>query len=276
MRVTSLHRYPVKSLQGESLEAAAIERTGLAGDRRWLVVDAAGRFVTRRERPQMAGITALPAGDGLVLRHAGRELHVACPGPDAAAVEATVWRDHVPARLASQEAADWLSEALGAKMHLVHMADPDVRRVDAAYGAPDDRVSFADGFPVLLTSQGSLAALNALLPEPMVMRRFRPNIVVEGADAWVEDEWRRLRIGMMTFRVVKPCSRCVIVTQDPDSGDAGQGNEPLATLRRMGRMAKGGIMFGQNLIPDEVGEIRIGDVVEPLETGPSNLVRPVA
>jgi len=276
MRVTALHRYPVKSLQGEAVETVTVEPHGLAGDRRWMVVDGDGRFVTRRERSRMATVAAFPAEGGIVLRHDGRQLYVPVPGAEAPQVETIVWRDHVPARIASTEAAELLSAALGADMRLVYMANATVRPVDARYGAEDDRVSFADGFPVLLTSEASLSALNGALTAPVSMRRFRPNIVVDGMEAWAEDGWRRVRIGAVTFRIVKPCSRCVIVTQDPDSGVAGEGNEPLASLRRLGRMAKGGIMFGQNLIPDGIGTISVGDAVEPIEVGPSNLIGPTA
>jgi uncharacterized protein YcbX len=205
------------------------------------------------------------------LRHGEKELHVPWPSPDAPSPDVLVWRDRVPARLASPEASALLSAAIGIDVRLVYLDDPAIRPVDPGYGDAADRVSFADGFPVLLTGDGSLDDLNARLATPISMRRFRPNIVIGGADAWAEDGWRRVRIGEAIFRVVKPCARCVITTQDPDSGVSAGDNEPLATLRRMDRMAKGGVMFGQNLITDQVGAIHVGDPVEPLETGPSNL-----
>jgi len=273
MHVAALHRYPVKSLQGQSVPSAMVEPHGLAGDRRWMVIDGAGRFVTRRERPHMARIEALPTPEGIVLRHAGRELPVPFPDERAPHAEVTIWRDRVPARLATAEASALLSGALGVDVRLAYLADPALRPVDPAHAVPGDRVSFADGYPMLLTGEGSLGALNVHLAVPVTMRRFRPNIVIGGAAPWAEDEWRRVRIGTVVFRVVKPCSRCVIVTQDPDSGETAGDNEPLATLRRIGRMAKGGIMFGQNLIPDGSGIVRVGDRVEPVETGPSNLIR---
>ena len=273
MHVTALYRYPVKSLQGAAVDSAQVEPIGLAGDRRWMVIDAAGRFVTRRERPQMALVHAAPAEGGLLLRHGDDALHVSFPDAEASAPEVTIWRDHVPARLGSAEAGAMLSAAIGVDVRLVYLDDPAARPVDLAYGDAGDRVSFADGFPVLLTSEESLSDLNARLDEPVSMRRFRPNIVISGMAPWDEDMLRRVRIGETVFRVVKPCSRCVMVTQDPDSGEIRNGNEPLTTLRKMGRMAKGGVMFGQNLVPDRLGTIRVGDDVEPLETGPSNLVR---
>jgi uncharacterized protein YcbX len=146
-----------------------------------------------------------------------------------------------------------------------------MRAVDPAYGAPGDKTSLTDGFPILIITEESLAALNARLSGTIEMRRFRPNIVLRGAGApWVEDSWRRIRIGGLALRIVKPCSRCIIVTQDPMSGEQHNGNEPIATLRKMGRMGTGGIYFGQNAIADGSAQIRVGDPVEVIELGETN------
>lgn len=144
------------------------------------------------------------------------------------------------------------------------MADQTVRPVDGAYGREGDMVSFADGFPLLLTTTPSLAALNARLEQPMEMARFRPNLVVSGIiEAFAEDGWKALRIGALTLRVVKPCTRCVITTQDPRTGE-GQGREPLAALRKMGRLWDRMPVFGMNVIPDGPGVVELGQAVELL------------
>lgn len=271
-RVAGLFRYPVKSLRGHPLARATIEPRGIAGDRRWMVVDEAGRFQTRRELPRMAVLDVRREGDALVLIHP--ELgarHVAMPAADAPMIDATIWRDKVSTRLADPDAGAFLTQALGKPVRLVHQQDPSRRPVDPAYAAEHDEVSLADGFPLLITTEASLDALNDRLAVPVGMDRFRPNIVIAGADAWEEDCWRRIRIGPLTLRIAKPCARCIMTTQHPLTGAREQGNDPLTTLRAMGRMAKGGIIFGQNVIPDGSGEIGIGDTVEVIEAGESNL-----
>jgi uncharacterized protein YcbX len=269
--VVALHRYPVKSLRGQALERATIGPRGIEGDRRWLVTDEGGRFLTRRELPQMALIDARPEGDGLRLAHPDLgDLRVERPA-ETPETEVRVWRDAVAARPADPAAGAFLSAALGRPVRLMWQPEESIRPVDPDYATAADHVSFADGFPLLITGIASLAALNDRLDAPVEMARFRPNLVIDGIAAWGEDRWRRIRIGALMLRIVKPCSRCIMTTQDPLTGERAHGNDPLTTLRRMGRMAKGGIMFGQNAIPDGAGEIAVGDAVEVLEAGESNL-----
>jgi uncharacterized protein len=149
--------------------------------------------------------------------------------------------------------------------------DVDARPVDPVFARTDDRVSFADGYPILLTSTASLEDLNARVRDTLAMDRFRANLVVEGAEPWAEDCWRRIRVGAITFRIVKPCARCAIPTLDPLTGERLESGEPLRALAKFHRAANGGVIFGQNLIPDQFGLLRSGDPVEVLETGPSNL-----
>lgn len=268
MRVVALHRYPVKSLGGQALAESVVEPRGLAGDRRWMMTTPEGRFLTRRELPAMAHVQADWTGNGIVLSHADAgDLAVAEPVVGAG-VSVRVWGDTVAAQDAGDAAADWLSTLFARPVRLVHMPDTGVRPVDAAFGRDRDQVSFADGFPVLVTTVESLDALNVQLANPITMARFRPNLVIAGAPAaFAEDGWRILRIGSLTLRVVKPCTRCVITTQDPDSGEVVEAMEPLRTLRAMGRVMPGEgrrrePVFGQNAIPDGAGVIAVGDPVE--------------
>jgi uncharacterized protein YcbX len=266
MRVVALHRYPVKSFGGQVLTQAIVEPRGLAGDRRWMMTTPEGRFLTRRELPTMAHVQAEPTGAGLVLSHRDAGI-LAVPEPVAGAgVAVRVWGDTVMAQDAGDGAAQWLSDVFGRTVRLVHMAESGVRAVDAEFGRDGDQVSFADGFPLLVTTVESLDALNGRLASPITMARFRPNLVIAGASqAFVEDGWRSLRIGDLTLRVVKPCTRCVITTQDPDSGAVVDAMEPLRTLRAMGRVMPGvrrEPIFGQNAIPDGAGMIAAGDLVE--------------
>ncbi|MCB8880946.1 MOSC domain-containing protein [Acidisoma cellulosilytica] len=263
--------YPVKALQGGSVRATEVEPWGLLRDRRWMVVKPDGRFLTQREIPAMARIRAKATDDGLRLSTGARDdLAITVPAAGAQHRHVTVWRDEVPALDAGETAADWLSAALGIPCGLVYLADTSVRSVDPDYSRPDDRTAFNDGFPVLLANTASLDALNAAMAHSIPMARFRPNIVISGSTAWEEDRWRRIRIGSVTFRIVKPCSRCIVTTVDQETGERPDKTEPLKTLGRM-RRAPGGVMFGQNLIPDGVGQIAVGDRVEILEIGESNL-----
>lgn len=271
--VAALTVFPVKGLRGNAVDAAEMQRCGLAGDRRWMVTTPDGIFLTQRQLPTMARIAVRRSADGLVLDAPGAgSIAVAEPPPDAERIEVTVWRDRVAAAPASAEAAGWLGAVLGTPCRLVHLGDPLVRPVDPDYAAPDDRVSFADGFPVLLAGEASLADLNTRLARSIPMSRFRPNLVISGADAWAEDGWRRIAVGEAIFRIVKPCARCAVTTVDQDSGTRPVPDEPLRTLATF-RKAKGGVMFGQNLIPDRLGRIAVGDVVTVMEEGASNLVR---
>ena len=285
-RVASIHIYPLKAGRAVDLSESAVEPWGLAGDRRWLVVDGAGRFISQREEPALAGvIAAYPAAgadqvtadhplptDAITLSAAGHPpLKVAMPWPDddTEMVPVAVWESRLRAAAAGQEADDWLGRLLDRDARLVYLDDPTRREVDQDYGDPADRVSFADGYPLLLTSAGSLEALGDWLAEdghpPVPMNRFRPSVVVEGARAWAEDGWRRIRIGTVTFRVVKPCGRCVVTTIDQATGQ--RGRQPLELLGRRRRFGQQ-LVFGQNLIPDAPGSIRVGDPVQVLERHP--------
>ncbi|SDA15191.1 MOSC domain-containing protein [Sphingomonas sp. NFR15] len=272
LTTTALYRYPVKSLRGHALGMATIGARGIEGDRRWMIVDANGRFLTRREAPEMALFDVRPEGDALVFDHPKAGAHrTPRPSDTAARIDALIWADTVSVRMADAATNDYLARALGRPVRLVFQGDEGVRPVSPSHALPGDHVSLSDGYPLLIVARASLDALNAALMVPIPVERFRPNLVVDGGAAWDEDRWRRIRIGGVTFRTPKLCSRCVIITQQPLTGARLEGNEPLATLRKLGRMAKGGVMFGQNAIPENDGVISPGDRVEVLEWGESIL-----
>lgn len=264
VHLQSLHVYPVKSLRGLALPAAEVAGCGIAGDRRWLVTDPDGRYLTQREVAAMARLDALPTADGLLLRHDGRNCPVRRPGPGGPRRDVVIWNDRLSAACADTEADGYLSEALGRRCHLVYMDDERARPVDPAFAEPGDHVGFSDGYPLLAASLGSLAALNGQLARPVPMARFRPNLVLSGLPAWSEDRWRRVRIGGMVFRAPKPCTRCVVVTRDQSTGDTPEPGEPLRTLGRLNRH-ESGIVFGANLIPEAPGRLAAGDAVEILD-----------
>lgn len=264
--------YPVKSLRGHALKTAAVELIGLEGDRRWLVVDASGKFQTIREHPRMVQIEVevTPAGIRMIHGEAG-VCAVNTPHDGGGECDVTVWRDTVRAVPVGHDADTFLSGVLGRKLRLVYLRNPRGRPVDTRFGMTGDHVSFADGYPMLLTSQSSLADLSERVGNGIAMRRFRPNLVIAGAAPWAEDTWRVIKIGNVQFRVAKPCGRCVVTTRDPDSGEQIDAYEPLRALKRFHRARDGSAIFGQNLIPDNTGELRIGDKVEVLHAGRSNL-----
>ena len=260
--LTGLHLYPIKSCAALSPPQAMVEARGLAGDRRWMIVDGQNRFVTGREHPRLVLIRAEPVLQGLLLRAPGMsELLVKWPQPSAKRASVVVWDSQVDAVLASSEAHRWLSQFMRHEVKLVHMDAQAWRRVNPKYSQPGDQVSFADAYPLLLISQASLDALNARLHRPVSMLRFRPNLVIAGVPEYAEDGWRRIRIGGVEFEFIKPCVRCGFVNVGPESGVVDPGGEPLRTLATY-RRAEKGVTFGQNLIARGNGRLRIGDKVE--------------
>jgi uncharacterized protein len=264
VHITGITLFPVKSLRGCARQSAVVEPWGLAGDRRYMVVDGDGRFLSQRECPAMATLDAETVDDGVVLKAVdGSGIVIAAPGPDAAPIAVSVWKDDVRARAAGDAADAWLTAALGRPCRLAFMDDPEhARAADPAFASEADRVSFADGYPLLVTSTASLDDLNGRLPAPIGMERFRANIIVDGAVPWAEDGWRHLRIGSASFDVVKPCARCIMVTTDQRTGTRDPAHEPIRTLQRFRRDAKGQVIFGQNLVPRSGGTIAVGDDVE--------------
>ena len=259
--LSGLHVYPIKSCGGIAVQEWEVDERGLRHDRRWMLVDETGCFISQRELPRMALIKVRIESDCLVVDAPGMSsLVVPFEPPDGKPLLARVWDDIVESQTVDDDR--WFSEFLEVRCKLVYLPDESVRPVDAAYAEPGDRVGLADGFPFLLISEASLADLNARLEQPLPMNRFRPNLVVGGCEPFAEDGWSLVRIGRLTFRVVKPCARCTITTVDQES--AIKGKEPLRTQARF-RRAGSKVLFGQNLIHDDTGTLRTGDPVEILQ-----------
>jgi uncharacterized protein YcbX len=265
VRLESIHIYPLKATRAVDLQEARVEPWGLAGDRRWLLTNLAGRAVTQREEPVLSRVVVRyrPGSYDIDVSAAGQPpLAVAAPAAaDGAEMTwAAVWGTKVEAAAAGPAADAWFSRLLGSPVRLVHLDDPTRRQVNPEYARPDDRVSFADGYPLLLTTSGSLERLGDWLSadghRPVPMTRFRPNVVLGGTPPWAEDGWHRIRIGPVEFRVAKPCDRCVVTTVDQLTGI--RGSQPLKMLGKHRRFPMG-LLFGQNLIPDGTGVIRAGD-----------------
>lgn len=260
--VTELNYYPVKSLMGHRVESRAISETGFVNDREFMLVDQDNQFLTQREHTRLALVQP-------TLSNGHLRLSAPSMGPievrvvdDGERRQVTVWRDALDAIDMGELAANWFSAFLQKDVRLVRKAPDAVRQCDQKYATDEsDQTAFADGYPFLLLSEASLQALNDRLDFPVPMNRFRPNIVVAGTEPFQEDTWSRLRIGEIYFDVVKPCARCKITTVDQATGVAGK--EPLRTLATF-RNFGGNVLFGQNLVHKQQGQIAVGDAVEVL------------
>jgi uncharacterized protein len=261
--VTELNVYPVKSCAGTRLDVAHLEARGIVHDREFMVVDASGDFLTQRELPRLALIVPSRSDDALELSAPGMPPFRLAPVVRGELRTVRIWRDQVDAVDQGELVSDWLSEFLHVNCRLVRQADNAVRRVDPAYATdPRDEVGFADGYPLLLLSEKSLADLNRRLAEALPMNRFRPNVVVRGSgEAYAEDCWSRIRIGDVECSLVKACARCVTTTTNQLTAE--RKAEPLVTLATY-RLVPGGVLFGQNLIHHTPGVLRIGDSLEVL------------
>lgn len=274
MNVSGLHVYPIKSTRGAAVSTAVVEKWGLRHDRRWMVVDHTGARVSAREDRRLFLVEATPAGSG-ALTISGPHLAplTVSAGADDPQMPVRIGRSDLLATCPDAKADAWFSELLERAVRLVWLDDPTRRSVNPAIGRPEDHVSFADGYPLLLTTTASLRRLDDWIleearfrgesvPEPLPMTRFRPNVVVDAAEPFAEDHWERVAIGEVTFRAAKGCDRCVMTTIDPQT--LASGKEPIRTLARHRRW-DGQVWFGVNLIPDGVGTISVND---PVTVGP--------
>jgi uncharacterized protein YcbX len=258
VQLAGIFVYPVKACGGVPLTTARVVERGLEHDRRYMLVDRAGVFVSQRERPELSQVSTRLENNRIVLSAPGAgELALPLALSDGERVPYRVWSSDGEA-LAHADGGHWFSALLGDEVSLVYMPDDEHRAVNPARARPGDIVSFADGYPMLLISQASLDDLNGRLPEPVEMRRFRPNLVIDGATPYAEDSFTQLYIGELGFRAVKRCDRCSVTTVDPATGQ--RGKEPLRTLAKY-RLEDGKVWFGMNLIHDACGSLDLGHTV---------------
>ncbi|BDH46462.1 hypothetical protein TUM12370_25060 [Salmonella enterica subsp. enterica serovar Choleraesuis] len=265
--LSRLYLHPVKSMRALRQSHAMVQPEGLAFDRQFMVTEPDGTFITARQTPELVLFTPALTPDGLFLQ-----------GPDGSSVtirfadfaqsqEPTeVWGNHFTARIAPEAINQWLSQFFQRPVQLRWTGPASTRRVEAR---PDVPLSFADGYPFLLTNESSLRDLQQRCPASVSMEHFRPNLVVTGTEAWAEDSWKVIRIGQVVFDVVKPCSRCIFTTISPARGKKHPSGEPLRTLQQFRSASNGDVDFGQNLIARNSGIIQVGDEVEILKTGPA-------
>lgn len=265
VEVSSLHIYPIKSCAPVALTAVRFDARGPLLDRRWMLIDGDGNFVTQRQQPRLSQIRPSITPLALEVQAPGMPtLKVPLSGGRGPRVRAQIWGHETEAEFVGDAIADWFSDAMQQNLRLVRWAEEAVRPVSKRHTQLDSQTAFSDGYPLLLTSEASLADLNRHMEQNVTMERFRPNIVVRGCDAFAEDTWRRFTIGDLTLHGVKPCDRCSVVDVDPRSGDVGK--LLLATLssyRKVGNR----VLFGMNCVHEGFGIIREGDELRVLETG---------
>lgn len=263
--LTEIWTYPVKSLGGIPLTEAKVEPRGLQYDRRWMLVDDAGRFVSQREIPEMALLGTAVEPPYLIVfwkNNPAENILIPLEIPEAELekLPVQIWDDQCQSLILTKEINDWFSENLKQNLRLVYMPDTTRRWADGRYAPKGQHVSFADGFPFLIIGQASLDDLNSRLEQSLPMNRFRPNFVFTGGEPFEEDTWENIEIGDVQFQCVKPCARCIIPTTDQETAvRAAEPLKTLATFRQVGHK----ILFGQNMVWLGVGEtkIRTGDAI---------------
>jgi len=257
--LSEIYIYPIKSLGGISLEKAQLEEKGLQYDRRWMIVDEDGMFITQRKYFELALLAVKITNGRLIISHkinTGQSISFDLQEDNGIQIPVVIWNDTTAGTEVNTAVSNWFSSYLKFKVKLVKMPEAEKRMVDPRYAANHELVSFADGYPCLLIGQSSLDGLNEKLPNPILMDRFRPNFVFTGGEPHVEDGFEDFYIGAVLFSAVKPCSRCVLITIDQQTGEKGQ--EPLRTLASYRTVGKK-IMFGQNLLHQQTGIISVGD-----------------
>lgn len=262
--IVSLHVYPIKSLGGIALQQAEVGELGLAQDRRWMLCDGRGRFLSQRTHPAMALLQPAFAGDVLEVWAPGEDapLRMAqADAPQGERVEVEVWGERIEARAVSEVADRWFAARLGVACRLVWVPESEVRvralkgeaaQIEGLRG--QTRVGFADGYPLLLASDASLEAVSRRVGQPLTMARFRPNVVVSAREAFEEEGWASLAGEGLTLWCVKPCARCVMVDVDPELGGRGEAQ----VLRALAQLRRERVTFGQNVVCEGAGVLRVG------------------
>ncbi len=278
MKVSSIFVYPIKSCQGISLTQTEVHQSGFIGDREFMLVDQQGHFLSQRQYPKLATIQVKIQDNNLILSVNNAQIFILEPRFSGVEKIVEIWRDRVFAIDQGDEVANWFKKVLNLplkdKIRLVRQSSEYIRAIDKNYTNNQEiPVSFADGFPILLTATASLAELNRRLetkyphsPQSVPMNRFRPNLVIETEEPFIESNWQNIQIDKLSLALVKPCSRCIITTTNQFNGDRHALQEPLKTLGTFRQIPQAGIMFGENVIPLTTGSIKIGDELKILRS----------
>ncbi|MDX2367333.1 MAG: YcbX family protein [Colwellia sp.] len=261
--VSNLYIYPIKSTMGISLPDANVDELGLAFDRRFVISDNSGQFITARTEPTLCLVTTMLTEQGITLSAPNMStLTFSYKRLSKQYQDVTVWGDEIAGQCCSTEANSWFSDYLKRPCQLLYFGEASTRQKELNTDKAR-KLAFADGYPLLLISQASLDDLNQRLfaknQKTVSMAQFRPNIVVDNCLPFAEDGWQYIRIGDMEFKVSKPCERCIFTTVNPENGIKDAQQQPLSTLKTYRQTSNGDVLFGQNLIPLTSGNIKQGD-----------------
>jgi uncharacterized protein YcbX len=271
LTLTGIRYYPIKSLAGIMRSRARVMAKGLEYDRRWMLVDENGVFMTQRVHGTMAlfGVNETP--DGFVIDFNGDSIRLPYDqGVATNSFDVQIWEDRVTAFEVDPSISAWFSRKLNLNCRLVAFPESNPRQLEAPYGSPGENVSLADAYPLMIIGESSLADLNSRLQESLDMNRFRPNLIFSGGAPYEEDTWRDFSIGGKPFTGTKRCARCVLTTVNPLTGQ--KGAEPLKTLATY-RRENNKIYFGQNVIARTLEEIKVGETIQihSYQTAPAQL-----
>jgi uncharacterized protein YcbX len=268
LQLSEIFIYPIKSLGGISISSAVVTDRGLQYDRRWMLVDEQGDFMTQRINAQMALLQVEVVDEGLKVYHKKKNTSIVIPfqSQTEETTMVNVWSDRCRAQVVNRDVDEWFSDLLSTNCRLVYMPERTRRRVDGRYARNQEITSFSDAYPFMIIGQSSLDDLNSRLEEKLPINRFRPNFVFTGGVPFEEDSWAHFSINDILFYGVKLCARCVVTTINQDEGKAGK--EPLKTLATY-RMSNHKIYFGQNLLHQGAGKIQVGDSIKILEVKPA-------
>lgn len=259
MHIQAIHLYPIKSTQAYGVSQAVVQPQGLNFDREFMLTEPDGKFITARKDAELYRFSAFPVPFGLLVEHQdGSQLTVRYQD-FSRSQDCEVWGTEFSSLLANDEINQWFSEKMGRAVQLRWTGEQSQRRLKRF---PDNALSFADGYPLLLTNDKSLEAVQNASQLPIKMSQFRPNIVIEGNVAFEEQHWEKIQIGKVTFLHTKPCERCVLTTRDPDTLQLEPQMEPFRSLKKINPNAEGKPLFGINLMPLNSGVIRVGDKIE--------------
>ena len=263
LKLSEIYIYPVKSLGGIRLDFANTTSRGLENDRRFMLVDENGRFLSQREHPQLAIFQTEIEGKFLKITHKKTKQNLTInlsPPSQPSLLSVTIWDDNTTAVESSSEASAWFTKILEIPVRLVYMPEESHRKTDTQYSLTGEEItSFSDGYPILIIGQSSLDDLNNRLENPVNINRFRPNFVFTHGEPFEEDNWHEFTVGNIRFFGVKPCARCIMTTIDQETGEK-KDREPLLTLNKY-RKAGNKILFGQNVLISQLGTVSVGEDV---------------
>jgi len=258
LKLTNIYIYPIKSLGGIEVRESKAQERGLQYDRRWMLVDSSGVFMSQRKVSKMA-LLKTSIVDDMIHVHApdGSQLDIPLEGSNDKLIQVTVWDDHCQGYEVGDEYNQWFSNQLDTDCRLVYMGEQK-RFANPKSVRKNERVSYADGYQYLVVGQSSLDDLNTKLQDPVSMNRFRPNLVFSGGIPFEEDHWGDFSVGDVDFYSIKPCARCMVVTIDQQTGLSGK--EPIKTMATF-RQRDHKIYFGLNACVKNGGVISAGDTV---------------